>query len=117
MNYLMFRLFARPTLAIIGSAALYFGLAYWLPEKLVATTLFSPLGVAIRENASALPLTVFAAGLFWFLYNLYRFWRWHQGEGPYCPRCGMMMEVRNGRHGAYLGCIRPSCRGTLDYWR
>jgi restriction system protein len=31
-----------------------------------------------------------------------------------CPRCGADMEVKNGRFGLFLSCVRyPSCRGSL----
>jgi hypothetical protein len=117
MNYLMFRLFARPILYIFGGLISYLAMAFWLPAKFAATPLFSPIGEAIRANSGVLPFALFSVGGIWFLYNLYRFWQWHEGGEPCCPRCGMMMEERKGRHGAFLGCMRyPDCRGTLDYW-
>jgi hypothetical protein len=33
-----------------------------------------------------------------------------------CPRCNMIMVLRDGRRGKFYGCSRfPRCRGTRDY--
>lgn len=115
MNYLIFRLFAKPVLTIIGSVFLYAVMAYWLPQKFSASPFLNPLGLAIQEHSSLVPLALTLFGFTWCLLNGYRLWQWSEGEEPCCPNCGMMMEEKVGRYGAYLRCMRPSCRGKLSF--
>lgn len=106
---------ARPVFMAAVSPVAYLALAYWIPSHLGASMYLKPLADVSRHYAGIGALSVLGyaaiAGLIVWLAH----WRWVAGDTPACPRCGEMMEIRQGRRGRFWGCTRyPACRGTED---
>lgn len=107
------RLFAKP--AIWLALATY--LSYWLgnAEQSNVSIAFKPMMDSITQGVAYFSAGLLLLSAFGFLFGGYRIWRWQKGETPFCPRCGSMMEIRNGRYGEFWGCMSyPRCRGSED---
>lgn len=107
------RLFAKPFIWL--TLAIY--LSYWLgsTEQPNVSVAFRPIMDSISQGVAYFCTGLLLLSAFGFLRGGYRIWRWQNGEIPFCPRCGSMMEIRNGRYGEFWGCMSyPRCRGSED---
>jgi len=107
------KLFARP---FIGFALAVY-LSYWLGHDAQPTVsvFLKPVMESVAQGVAYFSAAVLALSTFGFIHSGYRLWRWHNGKGEYCGRCGAMMEIRNGRYGAFWGCMNyPRCHGSEE---
>lgn len=107
------KLFSKPFVWLV--IATY--LSYWSSNAAQKETsaMLKPLVDSVALGAAYFSVGLLALSAFGFLYGGYRIWRWQNGEIPFCSRCGSMLEIRNGRHGEFWGCMSyPRCRGSED---
>lgn len=71
----------------------------------------SPLLSGVAGYAPWVALVGFGAALVMIAAPIWRLWRWEQGEGPMCHRCGGPLghEI-DGRYGPYRRCL--ACDGN-----
>jgi len=103
---MVLRLFAPPVLImIIGSVGL--GFMGTLASKSQSAGALADLITTAISMFSLLPLAIIAWGILWLLWNLYRYWQWHEGKNQnVCPNCGGMITApREGRYGEYVKCL------------
>lgn len=107
------KLFARPFIGL--ALAMYLSYWSWHAVQPTASIYLKPVMESIAQGVAYFSAAVLVLSTFGFLHSSYRLWRWQSGEGECCGRCGSMMEIWNGRNGAFWGCMNyPRCRGSED---
>lgn len=105
------RLFAMPSIGLALAAYL----SFWLSnaEQISLNAALRPVVETYVQGVAYFCMGLLILSALGFVRGGYRIWLWQKGETPFCPRCGSMMEIRNGRYGEFWGCMSyPRCRGS-----
>lgn len=99
-----------------------------VPAGMVATGAFiitlnlkdlqeSPVFSGLAAWAPWVALAGFIVALLLIAAPIWRLWRWEQGEGPICHRCGGPLghEI-NGRYGLYRRCLACDSNTSVRYY-
>jgi hypothetical protein len=113
LDKMLFRLFLKPMgLAGLGMGALFF-LGVWLPLQLSASPMLAPIGQMASNTALIVAGALFLASLSMLVVRAWRLRQWQVGNGPFCHRCGGMVEEETHRHHASYRCLSCNQRRYL----
>jgi hypothetical protein len=113
LDKMLTRLFLKPmALAGLGIGALFF-LGVWVPLQLSTSPMLAPIGQMASNIALIVTGGLFLASLSMFIVRAWQLHQWHLGTGPFCHRCGGMVQEEIYRHHACHRCFSCNQRRYL----
>lgn len=106
-NAMLIRLYSR-VLGLMAIAVVMTLFAAWYLPSALANSLFFPLVPQLQSLMMTATEIVLILSALIFAMETWRLWRWSQGKGPCCDRCGGLVQECIGSRRATVRCLH--CR-------